>query len=152
MSREYEVKKHSDGRVIVVLHAECQISREELLSLLVETGVDPEKVVFITPKDALSYTGIDDELVIIPLDSATCDTDELELAARHCGNSGAQVIAVFGSEFSYTGLHPIADKYGTQSGWSSSDLLSCIKGTDEENPEDRSGSEAIRPIVRQVDC
>jgi len=153
MSKGYQAKMPSDGQVFVVLHTKCQISSEEILSLLQEAGIDPEDVVFVTPEGALSCADIGDNPVLIPLDAEACDAADLELAARHCGNAGARVIAVFGPGFSYAGLHPIADKYGTQCGWSSRNVSSCISGPDNDSPPvDGTGSKTRRHRVKPVDC
>lgn len=152
MAKEYEVKMHSDGRIIVILHEECNISREEILSLIREAGLDLQRVIFLTPEDALSCETLENASVIIPLDSETCNAADLESAAQHCVNAGARIIAVFGPGFSYTALHPIADKYGTQCGWSSSALSSRIVESNTDHPLDSTDSKLKRADSKQVIC
>lgn len=152
MAAEFDVELDSEGRVIVILHADCQISKDEILALLRESGVDIEKVTFCDPGGELSELDLENTSTIIPLDAETCDLPELEVAALRCSDAGGRVVAVFGPIFSYEGMHPIADKYGTQCGWSPSDLASCIAGPDGGPVLDVTGTEVQRPTPNQVKC
>ena len=152
MEDAYNVKTSADGQVIVILHANCQISNDQVLALLREAGVDVEKAVFLGPEDALSCDDLDDSLVVIPLDAEVCDQPELEDAARHCSGAGGQVVGVFGPGFAYDSLHPIADKYGKQCGWSPNDFASCISKPESDTVLDGTGAELKRPEPKQVKC
>lgn len=151
MPSDYTVTSAPDGRVVVVLHPECKISRDEIMALLQELGFDPLKVTFVEPEQASECDNLQDTPVIFPVDDATCDLPEIGNAAQHCGNAGGQVIVVLGPGSSYEGLHPIAEKYGTQCGWSPDQLKNCISGS-ADAPSTSSGKPATRPGARQVDC
>jgi hypothetical protein len=73
------------------------------------------------------------------------------VAGRHCGQAGGRVILVFGEAFSYEGLHPIADKFGTQCGWSAGLLGACVKSP-KSAPLSSKGAQVARPKTEQVKC
>lgn len=152
MPNEFDLSTTADRQVIVILHADCQISQEAILSLLHEAGIDIEAVIFLGPDEASSCADLDDTPVVIPLDAAVCDQPDLEVAARYCSNAGGRVITIFGPEFSYDSLHPIAEKYGTQCDWSPGHLASHISESEADTPIDAKGSEVRRLLPNQVKC
>lgn len=151
MANDYTVTKAADGALIVVLHSECKISRDEILALLRELGLDTTNVTFVDPDQVAQCDGLESTPVIIPVDEATCDLPALDQAGRHCGQAGGRVIVLFGPDYPYNDLHPIADKYGTQCGWSPDQLKVRISGETDE-PLSGSGAPVDRPVGREVKC
>jgi hypothetical protein len=151
MANDYTVIKAADGNVVVVLHRECKISRDEILALLRELGFDTASVTFLEPGEVEDCKHLSGTPVIIPVDGATCDLPELAEAGRQCGTAGGRVIVLCGPDFSYDGLHPIAEKYGTQCGWSPDQLKVRVAGQTNE-PCSPSGGGKKRTGTSQVDC
>jgi hypothetical protein len=151
MPNDFKIRRTDDGRVLVILHPSCAISKEAILALLAEVGVDEATVVFLLPEDAANCDSLDEVLVLIPVDQASCDAPELEAAGRQCGQAGGRVIIVFGESFPFEGLHPVADKYGTQCGWSADQLDACVKRPD-LTPLSSGGAPVARPKSEQVKC
>lgn len=151
MADEYSVTMRDDGQVLVLLDAGCKIDRAEILALLQELGLDPSKVTFLEPDKVGECTDLKGAPVIIPIDEETCDLAELDNAGRHCGQAGGRVIVLFGPGYSYDGLHPTAEKYGTQCGWSSDQLRDCISG-EVDTPRDGAGAPVDRAEAREVKC
>jgi len=152
MADGFLLKKSKNGQVFVILHHDCKISKQEIMELLSNSGVSAELISFLTLEEADSVEKLDNVPIIIPLDITVCDLPELENAARSCGSAGGQVITVFGPNFSYDGLHPIAEKYGNQCGWASDDLATCISGNKSEKPKSSTGDDVGRGKKSQVDC
>lgn len=152
MPDDFEICRTEDGRVFVILHPSCAISKEAILALLAELGVDEATVVFLLPEDIANCSGIDDVPVVIPIDEASCDAPELDAASRQCGQAGGRVIILFGEAFPYEGLHPVAEKYGTQCGWSAAQLDACLKGPDLAPPSSSGGTPVTWPKPEQVKC
>ncbi|MBZ9649746.1 hypothetical protein K9B33_19595 [Sphingobium sp. 3R8] len=152
VAQEFEIVKRFDGRIFVVLHTACTIDQSKILELLRDAGADLSVVVFIKPEDVQDTSYLDGSSVIIPLDEATCALPELEVAARQCNQSGGDIVVVFGEGFPYSDLHPIAEKYGTQCGWSADLLRIRIAGGGGDDPRDASGVPVDRPEAGQVKC
>jgi hypothetical protein len=152
MLDNFEIRRTEGGRVLVILHPACAISKQAILALLAELGVDEASVVFLLPEDVANCNGIDDVPVVIPIDQAICDAPELDAAGRQCGQAGGHVIILFGEAFAYEGLHPVAEKYGTQCGWSAAQLDACVKGADLAPPSSSGGTPLTRPESEQVKC
>jgi len=152
MPDDYEIRRMEDGRVLVVLHPTCAISKEAILALLAELGINEAAVVVLLPEEVANCNGIEDVPVVIPIDQASCDAPELDAAGRQCGQAGGRVIILFGEAFSYEGLHPIADKYGTQCGWSAIQLDACLKSPDLAAASSSGGTVVTRPEPKQVKC
>jgi hypothetical protein len=151
MATDYEVILGNDGKVIVVLHPACKITRDDILALLGEMGIDSAKVSFVEPDGLAGCGELDGSPVIIPIDNGTCELPELEGVGRQCGTAGGRVIVLFGPDCSYDGLHPIADKYGTQCDWSADRLKGCISGG-VDAPRGADGTPADRPTPHEVKC
>lgn len=151
MANEYEVTVGNDGKVVVVLSPACKVGKEEILALLRELGLDASNVVFVEPDQVGECGDLHGTPVIIPVDEATCDLPELGDAGRHCGSVGGRVIVLCGPGYSYEGLHPIADKYGTQCGWAADQLTVRISGETDE-PCSPSGARKKRSDAGQVVC
>jgi hypothetical protein len=142
-----------DGRVLVVLHPTCAITREAILALLAEMGVDGAAVIFLLPEEVAGYCiDIGDVPVVIPVDQASCEAPELDAAGRQCAQAGGRVIVLFGDDFAYEGLHPIAEKYGTQCGWSAPQLEDCANRPKSALPLSSGGTPIARPQPKQVEC
>lgn len=152
MPDDFEIRRTEDGRVFVVLHPVCTISKEAILALLAELNVEEKDVVFLLPEDVADCSGIDDMPMVIPIDQASCDAPELDTAGRQCGQAGGRVIILFGDKFPYEGLHPVAEKYGTQCGWSAVQLDACVKRPDLAPPTSSGGTPVTRPKSQQVKC
>ncbi|WP_298330391.1 hypothetical protein [Asticcacaulis sp.] len=154
MPSDFNIYKKSDGRVIVIIHSACAISIETILALLMEAGVDKEKVTFLRPDEVGDCVGIGmaDLPVVIPVDQENCESSELDIAGRLCGQAGGRVIVLFGEAFPYTGLHPIADKYGNQCGWSADELTALLQKPEFAPPRDSSSAPVTRPHPSQVKC
>lgn len=152
MADGYDVTAGKDGRIFVVLHPGCKIDKDEILALLRELGIDVTLVSFLHPDEVGECPDIGNAAVIIPIDEGTCDLPELDEAGRYCGQAGGRVVVLFGEAFPYEGLHPIAEKYGTQCGWSSDQLGSCISTDQVDSPRSASGSPVTRPGAGQVKC
>lgn len=152
MADDFKIRRTEDARILVILHPACAIGKEAILALLAELSIDESAVVFLRPEEVANYSGIDDVPVLIPIDKASCDAPELDAAGRHCGQARGRVIILFGAGFSYERLHPVADKYGTQSGWSVDQLNACIKGSDLAPPRSSGGTLVTRPQPGQVKC
>ena len=151
MATGYEVLEGKCGRVLVVLHRNCRITKAEILALLTEAGVDPATVTFVEPEGIAKCGDLSDATAIIPLDDAVCDEPELESVGRHCGTAGAEVVVLFGPDCNYKGLHPIAAGYGTQCDWSAERLKGCVAG-EGDAPRDPAGKLTERPAPREVKC
>lgn len=151
MAEEYNVTLGNDGKVVVMLSPACKVGKEEILALLRELGWDASNVVFVEPDQVGECGDLKKVPVIIPIDEAICDLPELNEAGRQCGNAGGHLIVLFGPGYSYEGLHPIADKYGTQCGWSADQLKDCISG-EANPPRDAAGAPAERSEAREVKC
>ncbi|MDT2022303.1 hypothetical protein [Methylocella sp. CPCC 101449] len=151
MAEGYDVIVGKNGRVFVVLHPACKITKEEILGLLGEMGIDPSLVIFLLPGEVDKCVEISDASVIIPVDTGTSDLLELEEAGRYSGQAGGRVVVLFGKSFPYEDLHPIAKKYGTQCGWSAEQLKVCISGKADE-PRSGAGTPVSRPNASQVKC
>ena len=152
MPDDFEIRRTEGGRVLVILHPACTISKEAILELLAELGIDEAAVTFLLPEEAADCAGIDDMPVVIPIDQASCDAPDLDAASRQCGQAGGRVIILFGEAFPYEGLHPIAEKYGTQCGWSADQLDACMKNPDLTPPCISDGTPVVRPKSDQVKC
>jgi hypothetical protein len=109
-------------------------------------------VVFLLPEEVANCDGIDDVPVVIPIDQASYDAPELDAAGRQCGQAGGRIIILFGEAFPYEGLHPVAEKYGTQCGWSAGQLDACVKSPDLAPPRSSGGTPVTRPKSEQVKC
>ena len=151
MAMGYEVLTGKDKRVVVVLHRTCRIAKEDILALLAETGIDPSDVTFVEPENIADSGELDGTPVIIPIDDGTCELAELEGVGRYCGTSGGRVIVLFGPDCHYDGLHPIADKDGTQCDWSAAHLKGCIAG-DEDSPQGPAGTPVDWSAASEVKC
>lgn len=151
MSNDLKIRAAEDGRVVVIVHRSCAISKEAILALLAEAGIDVAAVVFLFPEDVANFEGLNEVPVLIPIDQASCNAPELDTAGRQCGQAGGRVVIVFGEGFSFAGLHPVAEKYGTQCGWSASQLNVCINSPDLA-PVSSGGSPVPRPKPEQVKC
>jgi hypothetical protein len=139
--------------VLVILHPACAITREAILALLAKLGINEVAVIFLLPEDVADYCAdIGDVTVVIPIDQASCDAPELDVAGRQCGQAGGRVIVLFGDGFPYEGLHPIAEKYGTQCGWSAGQLKDCVENPKSVAPRNSGGTVVIRPTSDQVKC
>lgn len=153
MADDFEVHKMKNGNVIVVLHPTCALTKKAILVLLAELGIDESAVIFLLPTEVSEHSGsIGDLPVVIPVDEASCDLPELEATARQCAQAGGRVIVLFGDDFAYEGLHPIADKYGSQCAWVPSDLQECFKAPVSAAPRASSGKPVARPEANQVKC
>ena len=152
MPDDFEIRKTEDGHVIVILHPACTISKNAILALLAELGIDEMAVVFLLPEDVVNRVNIADLPVVIPIDEAVCDAKELDAAGRQCGQAGGCVIILLGKGFPYKGLHPIAEKYGTQCGWFADKLGDCLKSPCSAPPSGSDGTEIPRPKHEPVKC
>jgi hypothetical protein len=151
MSDDFEIRMGDGGRVLVVLHHACTVSREAILALLAELGIEESAVVFVLPEDAVKHCA-DDVPVVIPIDQDSCDAPELETAGRQCGQAGGRIVVLFGDTFSHEGLHPIAEKYGAQCGWSAEQLKDCLNDPVAAQPRNSGGQPVSRPKSEQVKC
>ena len=152
MSGEYKIFMEQGGKIIVVLHPTCKITKAEILALLVECSFEEKDIFFMQSDMVKSEYNFDDQIVILPIDENIYENPDLELVARNCANGGATVVTVLGSGISYDGLHPIADKYGPQSNWSSEQLQSCIGTPLITTPKSSSGGEIQRGDKDPVKC
>lgn len=146
------IKIGDDGRVFVLLHADCRISKKRILALLQEAGIEETDVTFLALAEIDECPDLGHAVVLIPIDAAVCHSPELEDAGRHCGQAGGRVVVLFDSDFPYEGLHPLAEKYGTQCGWSASQLGPCLLGSEPTEPRTATGKPAIRPRAGPVKC
>lgn len=152
MPEDFEVREAKDGRVLVILHPACSIGRAAILALLGELGIDETAVTFIEPENSAECRELDDVPVIVPIDLTSCDAPELDEAGRACSNAGGRVIILLGETFPYKGVHPIAEKYGTQCGWSAKQLGDCLQGPALPDPRSGDGKPLARPGPKQVKC
>jgi hypothetical protein len=153
MASSFEIRGNKNGRVLVILHPACTITRKAILALLAEMGIDQASVIFLLPEEVEEHcSDIGDVPVVIPVDQASCDAPELDTAGRRCGQGGGRVIVLFGDGFSYPGLHPIAEKYGNQCAWSARRLEQCVKDPRSAMPRTSGGTIVNRPTSKQVKC
>lgn len=152
MSADFKMRKLKGGRVLVILHPTCAITKEAILALMAEFGIDEAAVVFLLPEEAANCGDIEDVAVVIPIDQANCDAPELEVAGRQCGQAGGRVVILFGEDFPFEGLHPVAEKFGTQCGWSADRLEACLTSPDLAPPRSSGGAPVARPLSEQVKC
>lgn len=151
MATEGDFLNERNVRVIVLLHPSCSVTRDELLALLSEMGIDSAQVTIIEPADIGECGDIDGTPVIIPLDDGNCSAPELEAVARQCGAAGGRVTVLFSPDCAFEGLHPIADKYGSQCDWSAVRLKGCISG-DDDNPRGATGAPTTWSEASEVKC
>lgn len=152
MADGFETHEMKDGRVLVILHPSCAITREAILALLAELGVEEAAVLFVSPEEVNEHCpDVDDVPVVIPIDQTICDAPELDAAGRQCGDAGGRVIVVLDDGFRYQGLHPIAENYGTQCGWSAAQLRDCVKNP-KSTARDSDGAKVNHPSATQVKC
>lgn len=152
MAEGFEALETQAGRIVVVLHPGCTASREQILDLLEQAGVDRSNVTFVSPEEACELSGLEAATIVIPLNAESCEAPELENAGRHCGQAGGNVVVIIEGGFGYPGLHPIAEKYGTQCSWSADDLERCISSEGEAEPRDSEGKPVSRSSGKQVNC
>lgn len=147
MKDNFETASGAKGQVFVLLHARCQIGREEILTLLVKAGFDPSQIIFLDAADNPDCSGLGSASLIIPVDDESGDLPELD----HAGRCSGRVVVLLGPTCSIEGLHPLAKKYGTQCEWSADHLKDCVsdKGSP---PRDASGSDARWDDPKQVNC
>lgn len=153
MADDFEVYEDGRGGVLVILHPDAAISREDVIELLVASGVNREAIAFVEPRD-VGDAEVDDRCVVIPIDANVANDPELAEAARLCAQSSSGVVVVLGQDFDHPALHPIADGYGTQCGWSPAELRPCLE-QDEGSvppPRDSAGGAVDRPRPSQVNC
>lgn len=148
---DYDIVMGLGGRVFVLLHRGCKIAQDKILALLQELGVDASQVTFVEPDQLSDNASLEQACLIIPIDQEPCDLPEVDNAGRTCGQAGGRVVVLFGPDYSHDGLHPIAEKYGTQCGWSADQLKDCIIGG-ADAPRTASGAPAKRSRVGQVNC
>lgn len=151
MATGYGVLAGNNGRIVVVLSRACTLTKAEILALLADAGLDPTIISFVEPGDIAKWGELDGTSVVMPLDDNICDAPEFESLGRQCAAAGARVIILFGPECHYDGLHPVADKYGTQCDWSAESLKGCVGGATDA-PRDPVGKPAERPEAREVIC
>ena len=147
MAVDYDVTQGPGGRLFVLLHRGCKVSREEILALLEEAGFDPSKVTFLEVSEDLDCSGFGAASVIIPVDDESGDLPELDQAGRCSGH----VVVLLGPGCSFEGLHPLADKYGRQCGWTPEQLRDCLS-SEGDFVRDATGAPADRPKVFEVKC
>jgi len=153
MPKSFELRSGEGGRVIVILHPACAISREAILALLAQLDIEPSSVVFVLSEEAEALGDLQGVPVIFPIDQPICDTPELDLAGRQCAQAGARVIVLLGEDLAYEGLHPIAEKYGTQCGWAADQLDTCLSShSAPAPPKSSSGVLVARSKSQQVKC
>ena len=152
MAEGFEALETQDGRVVVVLHPGCTASREEILDLLEQAGVDRSKVTFVSPEEACELSGLEAATIVILLNAENYEAPELEDTGRHCGQAGGNVVVIIEGGSDYPGLHPIAEKYGTQCSWSAADLERCISNEGAAEPSDSEGKPVSRSGGKQVNC
>lgn len=151
MATEADLPDEQDNKVIVLLHPNCSVTTDDLLALLSASGIDPAPVTIVEPADVGECGDIDCTPVIIPLDDGICNDPELETVARQCGAAGGRVTVLFSPDCTFQGLHPIADKYGTQCDWSAVRLKTCISG-DVEIPHDATATPTAWSEASEVKC
>lgn len=150
MNEQVEMKG-ANASVIVVLHPACKISRDDILALLRELGLSTSEITFLEPDQVGECGDLNNKSIIIPIDDTTYDLPELVETGRCCGDGGGRVIVLCGPGYSYEGVHPVADKYGTQCGWSPDQLKARISGQTDELCSS-SGVRKRRTGASQVDC
>lgn len=154
MVDRYKTGKTFNGRVLVLRHPACTIPKDEILGLLQSASVDVTTVLFVEPT-AIHENDIDpgNDRCLIPVDAEACEDLTIVNAGRQCAQSGCPVVVVFAEGFAYQGLHPVANGYGTQCGWSAGDVRDRLTGIVEiATPVDASGSPIDREDVNQVKC
>lgn len=139
-------------KIVILLHTLCGVREEDVRELLKDTGIEFGEVVCVADSDELADAVTKGATVVIVLDGNVADEQSIETAARDCSTTGSSVIVVFGEGYSYSGMHPIADKYGNQSTWLASDLRDKIQDPEGSAPTDPSGSNPTRSSAKQVDC
>jgi hypothetical protein len=150
----YEAVITKSGRVLVLRHPDCTIPQDAILDLLRSAGVDVITVLFAELTTILD-NDIDpnNDRCLIPIDAKVCEDPSILDAGRQCAQSGCPVVVVFAEGFEYQGLHPVANGYGTQCGWSADDLRDRLTGLIETaTPVDAFGSAIKREDVNQVKC
>ncbi len=139
-------------KVIVVILKECKISKEAIIELLRLAGIAEANIEFFDEDTLQECPDLSDTNVIIPISSEVCELPTLDEVGRHLANAGGRVVALLGDGFAYEGLHSIAEKYGTQVGWSPLRLKECISSSEPIEPTGPFGAPVRRPKGRQVDC
>lgn len=140
------------SKVVVFVRRGCSVNEAEIKKLLSDAGLDQEDFVIehddshITELDPIGLT------LVVMIDKHVCDDEELEAITRKLSSAGSTVIAVFADDFEYQGMHPIAEKYGTQCAWSPTELAEKISATTQSTPTDTTGSRVRRADAKQVDC
>lgn len=152
MSEDYKVFKQAGGKITIVLHPTCEITKEDILILLGKCGFKEKDIFFILSDDLNSEYEFNDQTIILPLDENVHDNPELEQTAMHCANGGGTLVTLLGTAVSYDGLHPIAEKYGTQCNWDAVELKAFVTSPLTTVPISSSGVEIQRGDKDPVKC
>lgn len=140
------------SKVAVFVRSGCSVNEADIKRLLSDAGLDQEDFVIehddshITELDPIGLT------LLVVIDEHVCDDKELEAITRKFSSASSTVIAVFADDFEYQGMHPIAEKYGTQCAWSPTELAEKINAPTQSPPTDTTGSRVRRADAKQVDC
>ena len=137
---------------VIVVREGCAVSEEHVQKLLSDAGLDLADFAIEDDDSCLTELDPTDLPVVVVIDETVCDDEELEVIARRFASAGASIIAVFARQFEYEGMHPIAEKYGTQCAWSPMELAEKIKNPQQSAPTDTTGSHVERARAKQVNC
>jgi len=152
MSDDYTVIPVQAGRVLVIIHNKCEISQEEVVKLLVDSGVDAEKIEFVEFEDLATFSNLDGAPCIIPVDDNVIEDEGIQQIAASCANSGGAAIVVFGADIVYTGTHRTADDFGTQCGWNPDALNRTLTSPSDAPPTGTDNRPTRRTRPSQVPC
>ncbi|MEJ8630176.1 hypothetical protein P0F65_10665 [Sphingomonas sp. I4] len=72
MADDFEVFEDGRGSVLVMLHPDAAISRDEIIKLLVQAGADPDAITFVEPND-VDEADAKGQCVVIPIDRNVAD-------------------------------------------------------------------------------
>lgn len=140
-------------KILVIFNQkDCNVSDEELEELIDQLEAEIDKPTIITDEQQLDEVMSSDCTLIVIVDHTNCESDDLDRLVMRFASNGSNVILVFAKNFEYEGLHPIAEKYGTQCGWSSSELSEKIDDPISSEPTDSSTAAAKRKDASQVSC
>lgn len=152
MSTDYTIIPVQAGRVLVIIHKKCKISHEETVQLLIESGIDPDKIEFVEFDDLGRLADLDGAPCIIPVDENVIEDQDVQKIAAKCVNSGGAAIVVFGGGVTYSDTHPTTDNYGTQCGWDCGTLNQTLISPLGTQPTGTDKQPTKRTKPKQVAC
>lgn len=145
-------EENKKTKVVIFVHEDSEVADEEVMQLLDQLEIQIENPVIVNNEEQLADAMSPESILIVIIDHVTCESEDIDGMVMRVASNSADVILVFANNFEYEGLHPIAEKYGTQCGWSPIELSEKIGDPVSSIPTDSSAAAATRKDPKQVSC